>query len=74
MKDEDPDTVFAWCWFFSFVVGCFLASALTLCLLPVSTGKASYRVAVLCYFAFATIFVLLLIKASDKVVPNPRRK
>ncbi len=72
---KDPDIVFSWCAFFSVVMGSFLAFILTIHFYPVSSTRLnSALLAGLCHLALLAIFVSLLVYASDKVIPNPRRK
>lgn len=66
---KDPDIAFCWCVFFSFVIGCSLACALTVCLLPVSIGNFA---AGFCYLALSGIFISLLGYVSNAIFPYPQ--
>ena len=70
MKDEDSDTTFCYCVFFSFLVGCGLAVVLTCGFFPASTGIASDLVACLCYAVLSATFISLLLYASNIIFPR----
>lgn len=64
---KNSDVTFSWCVFFSFVVGCFSASALTVRFFPAS---ASNVYAALCYFVLSAIFISLQLYVANIVVPR----